>query len=64
MKKKSFEKIYDFLKYDLCLDDSCILLGLKLSSKNNTLLPISLWSYGIIDCEELDKFYKFLYETS
>mgnify|MGYP001376410773 CR=1 FL=1 len=63
MNVKSFEKIQKFLKNELGLDDSSILLGLKLSNKNKSLLPVSLWSYGIIDHEELDRFYKFLYEN-
>tara|TARA_Y100000589_G_scaffold331465_1_gene385145 strand:- start:2597 stop:2788 length:192 start_codon:yes stop_codon:yes gene_type:complete len=60
---KSIEKIKVFLKNELDLDDSSISLGVKLSSRNNTLLPISMWSYGLIDYDELDKFYKFLYQN-
>ena len=61
MHTKSLKKIKNFLKNDLGLDDPSILLGLKLSYKNKSLLPVSMWSYGIIDYKELDKFYKFLY---
>ena len=64
MKMKSFEEIKDFLRQELALDDSSILLGIKLSHKNKALLPVSMWSYGIIDYEELDRLYKFIYETS
>jgi len=39
------------------LDESTIELGIKLSIKNNTPLPILLWSYGMITIEELDKLY-------
>ena len=60
---KSFEKIIEFLKNDIGLDDSTISLGVKLSKKDNTLLPVSMWSYGLIDCKELNKFYKFLYQN-
>ena len=63
MKVKSFEEIQYFLKYELHLDDSSILLGLKLSFKNKALLPVSMWSYGILDNEELDRLYKFIYEN-
>tara|TARA_Y100001970_G_scaffold292684_1_gene435215 strand:+ start:14004 stop:14195 length:192 start_codon:yes stop_codon:yes gene_type:complete len=63
MNFKSFDKIEDFLKYELNLSDSSILLGKKLSYKNKTSLAITLWSYGIINSEELDKFHKFLYEN-
>ena len=44
------------------LDESSIELGIKLSKKNNTPLPILLWSYGILTIEELDKLYSFLFQ--
>jgi len=44
------------------LDESSIELGIKLSMKNNTPLPILLWSYGMLTIEELDKLYSFLFK--
>ena len=44
------------------LEESSIELGLKLSKKNNTQLPILLWSYGMLTIEELDKLYSFLFQ--
>ena len=44
------------------LEESSIELGIKLSIKNNTPLPILLWSYGILTIEELDKLYSFLFQ--
>ena len=44
------------------LDESSIELALKLSKKNKTQLPISLWSYGMLTIEELDKLYSFLFQ--
>ncbi len=46
----------------LALDESTIELGIKLSIKNNTPLPILLWSYGMLTIEELDKLYSFLFQ--
>ncbi len=46
----------------LDLDESTIELGIKLSKKNNTPLPILLWSYGMLTIEELDKLYSFLFQ--
>ena len=46
----------------LGLDESTIELGIKLSKKNNTPLPIFLWSYGMLTIEELDKLYSFLFQ--
>ena len=44
------------------LDESSIELAIKLSIKNNTPLPILLWSYGMLTIEELDKLYSFLFQ--
>ena len=46
----------------LDFDESTIELGIKLSIKNNTPLPILLWSYGMLTNEELDKLYSFLFQ--
>ncbi len=46
----------------LGLDESTIELGIKLSIKNNTPLPILLWRYGMLTIEELDKLYSFLFQ--
>ena len=46
----------------LGLDESTIELGIKLSIKNNTPLPILFWSYGMLTIEELDKLYSFLFQ--
>ena len=47
----------------LGLDESTIELGIKLSIKNKTPLPILLWSYGMLTIEELDKLYSFLFQN-
>ena len=54
-------KIISFLVDEIGLLDSSIELGIKLSIKNNTPLPILLWSYGIITIEELDQLYTLLF---
>ena len=46
----------------LGLEESTIELGIKLSIKNNTPLPILLWSYGMLTIDELDKLYSFLFQ--
>ena len=57
-------KIISFLKDKFGLDESSIELGLKLSTKNNTPLPIIFWSYGILTIEELDELYTFLFQNT
>jgi len=51
-----------YLLNDVGLDESSIELGLKLSIKNNSPLPVLLWSYGMLTIEELDKLYSFLFQ--
>ena len=53
-----------FLFNEIGLDESSIELGLKLSLRNNTPLPILLWSYGMLTIEELDKLYSFLFQNT
>ena len=51
-----------YLINEVGLEESSIELGIKLSIKNNTPLPILLWSYGMLTIEELDKLYSFLFK--
>jgi len=51
-----------YLFNEIGLEESCIELGIKLSIKNNTPLPVLLWSYGMLTIEELDKLYSFLFQ--
>ena len=56
------KNIIIYLIDEIGLEESSIALGLKLSIRDNTPLPILLWSYGIITIEELDKLYSFLFQ--
>ena len=51
-----------YLLNEVGLKESSIELGLKLSMKNKTPLPILLWSYGMLTIDELDKLYSFLFQ--
>jgi len=57
-----YKEMIIYLINKLGLEESSIELGLKLSIKNNTPLPILLWSYGMLTIEELDKLYSFLFQ--
>ena len=57
-----YKEMINYLFNELGLEESSIDLGLKLSIKNNTPLPILLWSYGMLTIEELDKLYSFLFQ--
>ena len=62
MNKYLYKEMIIYLMYELGLEESSIELGLKLSIKNKTPLPILLWSYGMLTIEELDKLYSFLFQ--
>ena len=62
MNKYVSKEMIIYLFNELGLDESTIELGIKLSKKNNTPLPILLWSYGMLTIEELDKLYSFLFQ--
>ena len=62
MKNYVSREMIIYLFDEVGLDESSIELGIKLSIKNNTPLPILLWSYGMLTIEELDKLYSFLFK--
>ena len=57
-----FKDMIIYLLNEIGLDETSIELGIKLSIRNNTPLPILLWSYGMLTIEELDKLYSFLFQ--
>ena len=61
MNLKISNKIIIFLNKKIGLSLSTIHLGIKLSKRNNTTLPLALWSYSLITTDELDKLYDFLW---
>ena len=62
MNNYSSNDLINYLINEIGLRESSIELGLKLSIRNNTPLPIILWSYGMLTLEELDKLYSFLFQ--
>ena len=63
MNKNTFYKPIKFLLKDIGLSKSAINLGIRLSRKNNASLPITLWSYGLISIDELDRIYNYLWNN-
>ena len=62
MNKYVSKEMIIYLINEIGLEESSIELGLKLSKKNNTQLPILLWSYGMLTIEELAELYSFLFQ--
>ena len=57
-----YKEMIIYLFNEVGLEESSIEFGLKLSIKNNTPLPILLWSYGMLTIDELDELYTFLFQ--
>ena len=64
MNNNLYKEMIIYLINEVGLEESSIELGLKLSKKNNTPLPILLWSYGMLTIEELDNLYSFLFQNT
>ena len=63
LNNKLNQKMIYFLLNEIGLQQPTLELGIKLSKKNNSPLPILLWSYGMITIEELDMLYSFLFQN-
>ena len=61
MNPKISNKLLIYLNKELGLSYSSIHLGIKLSMRNNTSLPLALWSHSLITTDELDRLYDFLW---
>jgi len=61
MNSKISNKVIIFLNEKIGLSYSTIHLGIKLSKRNDTTLPLALWSYSLITTDELNKLYFFLW---
>ena len=57
-----YKEMIIYLFNEVGLEESSIELGIKLSIKNNTPVPILLWSYGMLTIDELDKLYSYLFQ--
>ena len=61
MNSKISNKVIIYLNKKIGLSYYAIHLGIKLSTRNHTSLPLALWSYSLITTDELDKIYNFLW---
>ena len=61
MNSKISNKVIIYLNKKIGLSYPTIHLGIKLSKRNKTSLPLALWSYSLITTDELDKIYNFLW---
>ena len=61
MNSKISNRVIIYLNTKIGLSYSAIHLGIKLSKRNKTTLPLALWSYSLITTDELDKLYDFIW---
>tara|TARA_Y100000589_G_scaffold73992_1_gene67269 strand:- start:726 stop:914 length:189 start_codon:yes stop_codon:yes gene_type:complete len=61
MSNNLVDHIVPFLLEEIGLKESSVELGIKISYRNNISLPIALWSYGLINTEELDRIYRYIW---
>ena len=61
MNSKISNNVIIYLNTKIGLSYSAIHLGIKLSKRNKTTLPLALWSYSLITTDELDKLYDFIW---
>ena len=64
MDQRTFIEINNFLLKEIGISSSAVNLGLKLAKENKTSFPITLWSYGILSTNDLNKLYGFIYKTN
>ena len=62
MNNNLYKEMIIYLINEIGLDESSIELGIKLAIKNKIPLPILLWSYGMLNIEELDKLNSFIFQ--
>ncbi|MDX2242320.1 MAG: DUF2949 domain-containing protein [Leptolyngbyaceae cyanobacterium bins.302] len=58
---ESAAALVNFLKDDLCLPIESITLAWKQSEYTPSLLPMTLWQYGLISLGQLDQILDWLY---
>jgi hypothetical protein len=55
-------ELLDFLHNELELSNADISVALKHCEWDNAPLPMLLWQYGLVDLEQLEKIFDWLYE--
>ncbi|OLP17808.1 hypothetical protein BST81_12110 [Leptolyngbya sp. 'hensonii'] len=54
------DRLITFLQEELSIPAAAIALALKHCEDGASLLPISLWQYGLVRLEELDRIFDWL----
>ncbi|MGD1905356.1 MAG: DUF2949 domain-containing protein [Leptolyngbyaceae cyanobacterium] len=60
MSRPDSPDLVKFLQGELALSDSAIQLGMRQANHHPTLLPITLWQYGLVNLTELNQIFDWL----
>jgi len=60
MKSPALDKFIHFLREELAIPSSAISLALRHQEESPNLLPMTLWQYGLISLEQLDRIFDWL----
>lgn len=58
---QSLQPLIQFLQHDLNVPSASIRVALRHHHSTPSLLPMTLWQYGLITLEQLDKIYDWLF---
>ncbi|MDJ1183986.1 DUF2949 domain-containing protein [Roseofilum casamattae] len=58
---ETMQPLIQFLQQDLNLPATSIHLALRHHDSSPNLLPMTLWQYGLVTLEQLDKIYNWLF---
>jgi Protein of unknown function (DUF2949) len=61
MDNRKFAQFVRFLEADLAIPTSDLLLAMRHSEQNFSILPMILWQYGLINVTQLDQIFDWLY---
>lgn len=60
MKSTALEAFIRFLREELAIPSAAISLALRHQEESPSLLPMTLWQYGLISLEQLDRIFDWL----
>jgi hypothetical protein len=61
MDNRKFAQFVRFLEADLAIPTSDLLLAMRHSEQNFSILPMILWQYGLINVAQLDQIFDWLH---
>lgn len=60
MKLTIFERLIDFLRWELAIPEDSIAIAHKMGEQDPNRLPMILWQYGLLSLEQLDRVFDWM----